>query len=400
MAQGLVATIFEAGPNDDLLAVDVYEGGGGPVVNSYQKKAGGAIDVLSTINGGDSGGGGSSPPAPAPAPAPAPSKTDVNKILSDGNSDIFGFLTNLSNSAAAKFGIDTTSVNTFTAVVNGITKALNTDYSASDVKAIAGIANVLSDGGYVNTVKDKKALDALVMSTVATGSEIGLPNVFSKIASNPKHDKSVLATAAKQAVETTVAKGDTSVFLDVVSTEYVTGLKTRYPAVINDVLTSTMLPDTLSEQGYGEFYKTITNGLSKVDGEWNKDYRNNEQILISDAVVRNPFLNETLESFVLSIPLDIKYNSDPEYNSVVDVQFGDVQLGAIFRAIYGATLDNDFIALKVSEWLSTDAMILRQERTDAWMTLVSKQFDYRTIEDDFKFHFPLEIPDLNRSVTV
>jgi hypothetical protein len=209
-----------------------------------------------------------------------------------------------------------------------------------------------------------------------------------------------LATAAKQAVETTVAKGDTSVFLDVVSTEYVTGLKTRYPAVISDVLSSTMLPDTLSEQGYGEFYKTITDGLSKVDSEWNKDYRNNEQILISDAAVRNPFLNETLESFVLSIPLDIKYNSDPEYNSVVDVQFGDIQLGAIFRAIYGATLDNEFIALKISEWLSVDAMILRQERTDAWMTLVSKQFDYRTIEDDFKFHFPLEIPDLNRSVTV
>lgn len=400
MGKGLVETTFEAGPNDALLVVDVYDKGGSSIVNSYQKKDGEAIDTLDALNG--SGGPGSSDPAPAGSPAAAPpeySQTDINRMLSDGNSDIFGMLANLSSAAAGKFGLNSNTINTITAIINGVSKALNTSYSASDVKNIAGIANTLSNGNYQSSVKDKKALDALVSSTVKVGAEIGLPGVFSKIASNPAHDKTVLAVAAKQAVEATVEKGDTSVFLDVITTEYAAGLETQYPAIIQDVLTTAVKPKELTEQGYGNFYETITQGFQEVNEEWNKVYRGNNQTLSSVTETKNDFINETLEAYVLSIPLDVKFNADKSYNSAVDVQFADVRLGPVFRAIYGATLDSDFINEKVNEWLDPVNASLREKRKESYMTLVSKQFTKRTLEEDFRYHFPIEIPDLNRRIT-
>lgn len=400
MAQGLVETTFEAGPNDELLAVDVYESGGSSVVNSYQKKDGGALDVLDNINGSDDPA--SSPdPSPAPAPASPPlSQTEVNRMLSNGSSELFGLLTDLSSAAASKFNINNKTINTITAIVNGVSKALNTSYSASDIKAIAGIVNVLSDGVYTNEVKDKKALDALVSSAVTTSAEIGLPNAFSKIAANPKHDKNVLAVAAKEAVQTTIEKGDASVFLDVVGTEFASGLETRYPSVIEDVITNVSKPVEITEQDYGNFYSNLTTGFTKVNDQWNKVTREENHVLFTDTSITNKFLNESLQSYIFSTPIDVKYSPDISYNNAVDVQFADIQIGAMFRAIYGATLDNEFISEKINEWLDPDTATLRQVRKDAWLTLVSQQFTKRSIEDDFKYHFPLEIPRLNNVITM
>lgn len=403
MGKGLVETTFEAGPNDDLLVVDVYDKGGSSIVNSYQKKDGEAIDTLDSING-ENDSGGTEPESDESSPMESPdspeySQSEVARMLSDGNSDIFGFLTDLSSGAAGKFGLNIGTINTITAIINGVSKALNTSYSASDIKNIAGIANALSNGGYQSTIKDKKALDTLVTSTVKTGAEIGLPGVFSKIASNPSHDKAVLAVAAKQAIEATVDKGDTSVFLDVITTEYVTGLETQYPAIIKDVLSNAVRPTDLSEQNYAEFYDTVTGGFEKINEEWNKVYRDNNRTQSTVSETKNSFIDETLEAYVLNIPLDIKFNSDVSYNSAVDVQFADVRLGPVFRAIYGATLDNDFINEKINEWLDPINSSLREKRKESFMALVSKQFKIRTIEEDFKYHFPLEIPNLNREIT-
>lgn len=401
MAQGLVATTFEAGPDDSLLVVDVYESSGSAVSSSYQKKDGGAIDVLSAIGGGEGGGEGTTTPVPTPAPAPPkPSQTEVNRILSGGSSDLFGLLTNLSAEVAAKFGIDSQTAGAITTIVNGVAAALNTSYSASDVKNVADIVNVLSDGAYTSSVKDKKALDSLVTATVTTGAEIGLPGVFSQIASNEEHDKEVLANVANQAIQATIENGDASVFLDVTNTEYATGLQTRYPSVIQDVLSNTTKPSTLSEQGFSDYYTQLTDSFDKVNVDWNKTYRDNEQTLAFDAETVNEFLNETLEAYVLSVPLDIKHNSDVAFNSAVDVQFGDVQIGSIFRAIYGATLDNTFISEKIAEWVEPEAAMLRQKRKDAWLTMAAKQLTARTIEEDFQHHFPLEVPSLTREIAV
>lgn len=421
MGKGLVKTTFESGPDDSLAAVDVYEGGGSEIVNSYQKKSGGAIDVLSRVNGGGSGGGtsgggssggGSSSGGSAGGSATstggasgggaALTKNQINRILSNGNNAIFGYLTDLSSEVSKKFGTDKDTKNKVGTVVKGVPKPLNTDYSASDVKNIAGIANALSDGKYDNKVTDKKALDSLVSATVVTGAEAGLPEIFSTIAGNPDHDVDVLANSAKEAIELTISKGSVDVLFDVAKTKYIDQMNTRYPELIQDLFVSLAKPDELTEQDFNSFYFDLTSNLDKVRPNWNTTYRDNKPIQFTDISIANEFLDELAKSYSIFAPLNIKLNLDSEYNSAVDVEFASPEVGAYFRAIHGATntLDTVYVKEVLDKWLEPEAMSLRDKQREAWYVSVASEFPKRSLVDDLKIHFPLEIPRIDSSISL
>ena len=288
----LVETTFQSGPDDGLAAVDVYKKDTSEVVNSYDATEPEAIDVLDSLNGkadesnkdeppSDSEGNddGSSNPEgsdssgnddPFESLNPDTSDREITDSelvdrLTEGDQELGQCLRDLDDKTLSKLDIPKTSRDSIFGDFGGIKAKLPSKVPLPSVKSVATMVNNLSKGNYPAIIQDVGSKTNLIGSLTNIASALKLPDAFSKIAEYSGISTSILVDAAKQGINSSLARGDLGAFKDVAKSSVASRMKYVIPNISNKAIRALEKPVEVDLRNYSDFYDDTTKALDKMD---------------------------------------------------------------------------------------------------------------------------------------
>jgi hypothetical protein len=382
MSGKLIETTFQTGPDDDLAAVDVYEGGGG-VENTYDDKRAQAIDNMDIV-----GASGSNSTQESFAPAgetgfdnSAFASPEAFARMAGDTSALVGYLNNLSNAAKALFNLRP-SQSSVSVGSNSVKPVAN----IKDIKAVVNIINNLSSNNFDNKVIDKGASQQLITSAAVTASNNGIHGAYQALVKNPNLDRTVLTDSAIDAIEQTVAVGNLGIALDVSQTELMATVIEKSPAIIQAILSTPTLVD-ISEKDSGKVFGTFLDSFNAANPNWNKTTINNNEITDLKEYSLSRTMRDLLYSQVLSLPLTVYKGTDRTPNSSIDYELDDLTNVDIVQAIYGSDVSIETISEMSALWNSPEHQNNINNHKSSSDMYIGSLFNKLSVQESIDKHF-------------
>lgn len=438
----LVDTTFQAGPDDSLLVVDVYDKGDSGVVNSYQKKDAQAIDVLDSLNGkggggggGDSGGGsggssgggsggsggsgggggggsggntdsdsnndfasdfGDLPENDWVDPGP-----DIERIV-NGDSDMANYFDGIDEAVQRQMDLGNYDKDQVFGDFGGIINKIPNIVPYGNLSNITGVINQVTKGNFPATFTDNGAIAGLIGNLANVGSSLNLPNVFSKISEFGGLATDVLLNAATIGIQASLARGDISVFNDVAKTSIANQLMYAMPNVVDRVIGSSRRNRNLDYNGYSDYYDNTRSSFNKVNPNWNTTNRGQSIVYNGTVIGTNPFFLETLRANVTQAPLSIRPIPDGVDidNNVFDLEYADLNDPDVFDSIYGDGGSYQDRTQILKDWNEdTERVIKRDNRQEDSFMLLMEKFTPTTVKESLYEDFPFIDASIDRQIS-
>lgn len=383
MSGKLIETTFQTGPDDDLAAVDVYEGGGG-VENTYDDKRAQAIDNMDIV--GASGSNSASQESFAPQAGgtfdnSAFASPEAFQRMAGDTSALVGYLNNLSSAAKALFNLRPSQSN-ISVGSNTVKQVAN----IKDVKAVVNIINNLSSNNFDNKVVDKGASQQLITSSVVTASNNGIHGAYQALVKNPNLDRDILTNSAIDAIDQTIAVGNLAVALDVSQTELMASVMEKRPGIVQTILSTPALVD-ISEKDSGKLFGTFLNSFNVANPNWNKATINNSEITDLKEYNLSKTMKDLLYSQVISLPLTVYKGTDRTPNSSIDYELDDLTDVTIIQAIYGNDVSIETISEQANLWNSPEHQNNINNHKSSSDMYIGSLFDKLTVQESVDKHF-------------
>ena len=334
MSGKLVKTVFQTGPEDELAAVDVYEGGGG-TENTYDDKRAEAIDTMAALTEEASADSNDESFATTDGQEAASEDFSFNDIIDrmDGEqSGITGFLNNLSQTAKSLFNLLPTQSSVFSN-----NTSIGGSVNISDLKAIVNIINTLSNDNFKQGVVDKGAQAKLITTSVTSISNAGLNGSYQALDKNPNIDRTVLRDSAVEAIKNTVVKGNLGVALDVSQTDIMTDVINKDPGIIKTILSSsTLLKIPLKDQS--TLFKVFTDSFTKADSKWNTVYLRDTLLTDLKDFSFSDQMKELLRYNIFNLPLTVLVNENIDNNPAFDKEL-DTDINSVINKNFNNSVD-------------------------------------------------------------
>jgi hypothetical protein len=392
MSGKLVPTVFQTGPDDELMAVDVYKGGGGNTYggtesdSSYDAKRDEAIDIVDQIkeqitndNGDNFAQSQNSEKGTEPYNA-----SEAFKRMAGESSAIIGFLNNLSNTARDLFKLlpESSSIKTN----NGTN--LNNSLSIKDVTSIVGIIGSLSNNNFTTKVTDQGATKELITSSVVSASKIGINGGFQAISKNPSIPKEVLVSAASDSIRQTLSDGNLGVALDVIQSDVSKDVLRKDPGLINQILKTTSLSSE-SKEKRTKLFSLFVDAFEKADENWNKSNRGNQTVIDLKGRELSKDLSDLLKTEVMSLPLGILVSKFSQINSAIDFQLSDRNNDFVFFSIYNDQMEEEQKQPILADWNNLNNLSVRDKHFDYVKMYAASIIPSMSIQEELDKYFPL-----------
>lgn len=445
----LVETTFQAGPDDKLLVVDVYDKGDSGIVNSYQKKDAQAIDVLDSLNGkgggggggsggsgggsggnggsgggsggndGGSGGGSSNNSSGGNNSNDASSNDfasdfgdlpenewndpgeDIERLV-NGDSDMANYFDGFDEAVQKQLDMGNFDKNQIYGEFGDITNKIPNIIPYGNLKNITGVINSVTNGNFPSTFTDRGAAASLVGNLSNIGSSLNLPGVFSKVAQFGGLATDVLLNAAAIGVQASLARGDIGVFNDVAKTSIANQLNYVIPNVVNRVIGGAKRNRNLDYNNYSNYYDEARGGFNTVDPNWNTTNRNQTTVYNGTVVGSNPFFMDTLKASVRQKPLIILPvpNNVSSDNNFIDLEYANLNDPDIFDAVYGTDLSYENKTKIINDWeQDTNGKINRDNRNNDSFLMVMDKFKPSTVTESLSEDFPFIDARIDRQIS-
>ncbi len=399
----LAKTIFQSGPDDDLIVKDVYESDSSEVVNSYDKTEPEAIDVLDTINGTadddsqqqeeDNSNNENNEESSnensneSPVDELGSGLEDILDRYGNADENIADALRQMSEEGRNKLLPTDQEIEDIYYSVGDKEGSFNPSFPIKDAKNLASIINSICNNSYGLNINDNGALAALLGALSNMASLMGLPGVLSAVQGclNP----SVLMNGALLGINSSLKRGDVSVFNDVATLPIANQLRYRNPNITNQVIENMRRPSRLQEQGLSNFYQTTRNSLNIVNPNWNTTSRGSGQVFNGYEVSKNPFFLDTVRANVVSKPMNIFASPDASYGNFVDLETADLNNPYVFESIYGRNLSVGQKTKIINDWRNDQSRLTgyNQRKNDAYLLLMQGQ-KQDTVLDSLRKDFP------------
>jgi len=293
----LARTTYLSGPDDKLAAIDVYKKSDSSVVNSIQTLENLMFDAKA-ISSLLSGKGANLIPVLKTLVV----NTNVDKVSSrlfGGNVSLKSLYSDLSSVVKNSLSIEGNLKDKITATFKGSQSDIKLG-CFDDAKAIGGLVNEFTNKAYTGSFKDFGGVVSLVTNLTKQGSEIGLPKVFSTLATYVADDK-VLASAARQLLPIASSRGDMNLFLDIASSPIFKQIKGINPGIINSMINAFKLPAGMDQRQSAPYYNSVSTSFKNVNPNWNRYKKiNGLSILSGLAIAGAPTFIKLLKSSVMS----------------------------------------------------------------------------------------------------
>lgn len=433
-APKLATTTFQAGPDDKLAVIDVYEKEGSGVVNSFQETHGDAIDVLDTLagggekpkdNAGNGEGGGdefkeSDPYSGDNAPnndssdltggldgAPDVGSAGEAERLANSDPDYISDIDDLDENVREGmcFRGDSTDevfydiepledleeINDYNWNPAKIVKGVN----FRSVKSVNNIINRLSGGAVKGRITDVGGMASLIASSAIQGSRMGMPNVFNAI-TRGKINKTILARAVGVMIPSIVAKANIPLLNDIARSPFGPMLPRVAPGIIGNTIKAIARPTGMPQNQYGQYYGNVRDTFDRIDPNWNKTSYGNRQVLNGTVVSSNEFMTEAMYANVSTRPLQIKsqfegngyYNESDIYYNNPSTFDRDLNTG-------GYQYDRQGVVVQQDPSIIYDRRT--QSRRDDSFMVAATAFSASTVESYLKKKFSKTNAKVNRS---
>jgi hypothetical protein len=295
----LAKTTFLSGPDDKLATIDVYKKSDSTPVNSIQVLENLSFDVNS-LNSLLSGKGSKLIPV-LKLLNKSKSLDQISSRLFGGNVSLKSLYSDLSSAAKNSLGLTGNLQDKITATFKGLQSDIKID-GFNDAKAIGGLVNEFTNKAYTGSFKDFGGITSLVTNLTRQGAELGLPKVFSTLATYVADDK-ILASAAGQLLPFASSKGDMNLFLDIASSTIGKQIKGINPGIINAMIKTFRMPAGMDQRQSGPYYNTVNTSFRGVNPTWNKYKKpSGATILAGLAIAGAPSFIKLLKSGVMSEP--------------------------------------------------------------------------------------------------
>lgn len=385
MSGKLIETTFQTGPQDDLAAVDVYEGGGG-VENTYDDQRANAIDVMDALGGSANGASSQESPFNAGSQQTTSSEssysfTEAFKRMAGSESSISGFLNNLSTSAKSLFSLfpSSSSINVGSAPIKNLA-------SINDVKSMVGIINTLSKNNFNKTVTDTGATKELITKTVTTASNNGINGSYQALVKNDTLDRKVLIDSAIDSIDQTVKIGNIATALDVSQTNLMSDVISKNPGTIQTVFNTPKL-ENIKIQDQNDIYKVLSSSFTNANVNWNKTIIKDKTITDLKDMNVSDQMKKLITYDVNNLELTIYVGSDRTENVLIDYQLDDISNMAVIETMFGVDVSAETIAEQTALWNS----IGHQEAIEQYQTskdmLIGSMFGGMTVQNAIDKHF-------------
>lgn len=294
----IAQAVFQAGPEDSMTVTDVYAVDTTQVVNSYQdvaaSKSSDLFGALKSINPADI-------KAVIRNVANGRLAIDPNALITrmmGGNQNLNSAFRTISSTAQAGFQIDSTMLSQVTGSVGGITTSLNAN-SLTDARGFANIINAMTGNKYTMTLVDKGATASLIAGVSIQANALGLPNVFSTIAS-VVNSKDILLMAARQIVPAAILKNQLSLLKDVAKTVIARQMVSYFRDFARSAISSLRKPVGVSYSEYPAYYREIDSMMTNTGAEYKTCTRNGVEIANAIVDHNNDFYNDLVMSSALN----------------------------------------------------------------------------------------------------
>ena len=266
----LAKTVFSSGPDDKLIVLDTYKKSDSSPVNSIQD----STDNIPFDQGFDAILKGQSKPKGI---LDSIKQNDlVKKLTSDGTaSRLFGqavalksLYQDLSSLAKGGLSLENKLKNSVDFVFGGnISKIVSS--GINDAKAVAGLVNNFTNGGFKGVFKDFGAVSGFVTSMTRRASDVGLSGVFTSLSASVT-DKNALICSAGDLLPQAVATGNTNLFLEIANSSIAKQVKSIFPDVVGSVIKGVSLVKDIKHGDYSNAFTKLDQGFRSVDKNWDK----------------------------------------------------------------------------------------------------------------------------------
>lgn len=414
----LVKTIFQAGPDDQLIVKDVYDSNSSEVVNSYDKTEPEALDVLDPLNGkakdekqnnedtpsdspdsSDSGGG--NDPFSDLNPDTLSRDIGLEEMLDrygNGDVNIETALREMSDGASGDFDLPDEFANDVYYNLGDKSGKLLPSFPVGDARRLASIVNSLCNGSYNLGITDSGALTNLLARLANMASAMRLPGVLGAVANCFSPD--ILNGAAVSGINSSLGRGDIGVFNDVMRTGIGGGLRYSMPNIVNQVINGARRPREITNGGLANYYQDARNGLSTVDPNWNTVNRNGSRVFNGSQMQTNPFFMDSVRANVTSQPLNISVSPNGSYGNYIDRETADLSNPAVFESLYGPNVPLSERSRIINEWKQDTGRTngYNQRQDDSYLLLMADE-QPTTVANSLSNDFPYINISTDSSIT-
>lgn len=378
----LIDTTYAAGPLDELKVVDVYQAGSSSIVNSYQEKGSGAVNLLDKVLGGTG-----KQISSLLKKAMSIVKTPLNlsgaaqiEKLSNGSTDLSGGLKSLSSGIVSAMNVAPSLMNSVNAVLGSKVTKINFS-NISDVRQMANLANTITGGSYKPSINDVGGQASMIAGIVNQGSRMGLPNLFSVI-SGKTTDKNVIMRAMTSIVPSLVKNVDIPLLNDIASTPYVKQVAKVLPSAVGLIAKVMGKPLNMQQNQMLNYYNTTVNSFDRVQPRWDTYNRGATTSVNGCIAGNNKFYQQMVSSKLKSTPLRVVLPDD--------------------QTNYGPNVFSSNSAPPVDspdpEAFSVMSVEAEREGNEKFMALMDV-FPVTNVQDELKKNFPFFSPSLDTGQT-
>lgn len=186
---------------------------------------------------------------------------------------------------------------------NGM-RTMTNDRSCS-AESFIGLINHLTAGIYAPKLLDQCALSRMVAGVAIRGFEIGLPGVFTALASRIE-DKHLLAQTGVMVINATALDGNMLGVMDVANSSVGGMLKAIDPSITSTVMQNFKIPQEYFERDVSGFYNDFTTSMGNLDSDWNQFMFNGNSIpSLANMDASNASLNTFMQCANLQNSFDL-----------------------------------------------------------------------------------------------
>lgn len=167
-----------------------------------------------------------------------------------------------------------------------------------DAKAVAGLIDNFTKGGYQVDFTDKGAITGLISGIVQEGSRLGLPNTFTKIATSI-NNKGIMMAAASTLLPNIATSGNIDLLRDIANSSIGNEIIKIMPNVIPQTLGNYSIAPTVKKKDYAAQYDYIKETFDDINSGWNTIKRNGVSTLSGVSVSKFTGYSDLLNAKVV-----------------------------------------------------------------------------------------------------
>jgi len=179
-----------------------------------------------------------------------------------------------------------------------LTTSLNAS-SLTDARGFGNIINAMTGNKYSMSLVDKGATASLVAGVSIQADALGLPNVFSTIASVVT-SKDILLAAAKQIIPIAINKKQFSLLKDVAKTAIAKQMSSYFRNFARSAISSLVRPKGLSQADYPTYYEEVKNTVEATGSEYQTCRRGDDDVANAIVDHNNDFYNDLVIGHALN----------------------------------------------------------------------------------------------------